>query len=326
MATGLRAVTVALLVTACATPQTDGLRANRGTLPESAEVADVAFFEQRTRESAPVALAMSLQWSGVELGPNDLVANVNAPGREGSVNAGLEATSRRHGRLAYPLKDLRALFVEVSAGRPVIVLLNLGLPWYPQRHYAVLIGYDTMRGTITLHSGATPRRMMPMETFERTWARGGFWALLILPPGDLPAIPDLDSYLDAVSALEQAGEFEAARRAYAAAVDGWPRSLEARMGLGNTLYALGRLEEANAVFRQATREHPRAADAYNGLAQALLGLGRLRRAEIAARRAVALDGRHQGIYRQTLDLILSLQRSGSSATGSATGNASQEIW
>ena len=52
---------------------------------------------------------------------------------------------------------------------------------------AVIVGYDLDADRIYLHSG--PEKAMPMgfETFERTWGRGGYWAMVVTTPQRIPA-------------------------------------------------------------------------------------------------------------------------------------------
>lgn len=294
---------MALALGACATPQTDGLRGSPGNVPPVAEIAKAPFYGQRTDQCGPAALAMVLTASGVKIRPDALVSEVYTPGRKGSLTVGLITATRRHDRLAYLVPDMRVMFREVAAGHPVAVLQNLALPWVPQWHYAVVVGYDLDRDTVTLNSGNTRRLKMTMETFERTWARGNYWALLVLKPGELPVMPDRGRYTKAVVGLEQAGQIEAARKAYLAGLRLWPDDLTLRMGLGNTLYAQGRLADAAAAFARAGHDHPDDADAFNNLAQVRLELGKVPAAERAARKAVRLGGPNTGTYLRTLAAI-----------------------
>ncbi len=295
---------LALLLAACATPQTDRLRGAPGDLPRASDIADAPFFAQNTRECGPAALAMALVASGRDASPDALVAEVYTPERGGTLPNDMIAGARRHGRLAYTVSDMNAVFREVNAGRPVVVLQNLALQMAPQWHFAVVIGYDLDRGTVTLHSGTTPRHVMAMETFERTWARGDHWGMLVLRPGEVPVSAERFRYVAAATGLERAAGAEAAHAAYEAGLALWPDDFTLRMGHGNTLYGLGRLEAAAAAFERAARDHPGEADAFNNLAHVRLGLGQLDAAEKAARRAVELGGRNAETYRGTLDSVL----------------------
>ncbi|MGH6918143.1 MAG: PA2778 family cysteine peptidase, partial [Geminicoccaceae bacterium] len=214
----LRSLAVAALglLAACATPQIPQL--GQVGLPARAEVASVPFHPQTENACGPAALAMVLGWSGVAARPEDVAGQVLTPGREGSLGHDLVAAARRANRLAVPVHGLEPLLAELAAGHPVLVLQNLGLDWYPQWHYAVAIGYDLEAGTLTLRSGQEAGQVMPLATFARTWQRAEQWALVVLPPDRLPATADATVVVQAAAGLEQAGRYEAAAAAYAAAL------------------------------------------------------------------------------------------------------------
>ena len=308
-------VAVALLALAgCATPQTDSVLHQRGALPPQVELRDVAFYPQAENECGPASLAMALDASGVKVTPDQLTPTVFTPGREGSLQTDMLAATRRHGRIAYPVKDLRALLTELAAGTPVVVFQNLGLSWYPQWHYAVAVGYDMDEKELILHSGQTARDRLPLSTFERTWERGGRWAIAVLPPDRLPATAQPLTYLTAVKGLEQAKQYTAAAEAYDTALKQWPDDLQALMGRGNVLYGLGRKNEAARAFREAADHHPDSAAAWNNLAHVLAELGQFNEAEKTARKAVEIGGPFGDTARRTLDEILA-RRTGVEASG-----------
>ena len=84
-------------------------------------------------------------------------------------------------------RDLPSLLGELAAGHPVMVLQNLGLDWYPQWHFAVAVGYDLSTNELALRSGEERRQLVSLDTFNRTWTRADHWALVVLPPDQLPA-------------------------------------------------------------------------------------------------------------------------------------------
>ena len=289
------------LLAGCATPQTDRLLGDAATgLPPRAEVADVPFFPQEEDYCGPAALATVLRWSGLPVTQAEVGARVFTPGREGTLRSDMVAAARRHGRLAVPVTRLADLTAELAAGHPVVVFQNLGLGWFPVWHYAVAVGYDLSSGDLLLRSGLEPRRVTPLRTFERTWARGDHWGLVVLPPGDLPAAADEIAVLRSAAGLEQAERRAEAAAAYAAIVERWPDSLEGWIGLGNAAYAAGDLAEAENVFRTAAARQPDAAAVWNNLAHVLGQQGRRAEAVAAAQRAVRLGGPNAPTYRTTL--------------------------
>lgn len=274
-------------------------------VPPSHELAAVPFFPQEAYQCGPAALAMALSSSGLPVKPEDLVEEVYTPSRKGSLQMAMIGACRRHGRLAYEITALDSIFPEIAAGHPVIILQNLGLSWYPLWHYAVVIGYDAAEGTVILRSGVTARKLMPFGVFEKTWARSNYWGLLVLQPTQLPAMAKEESYLAAVLGLEKARQFQASISGYTTAITRWPQSLPARMGLGNSYYAIGDLKGSERAFREAINLHPNAGAGYNNLAHVLLEQGRYSEALEAARKAVSLGGPLKATYEETFREIKS---------------------
>lgn len=299
----MRWLVLLALLTGCATaPQTRALLADgRGGLPATAELAQTPFFPQEDHQCGPAALATALAAAGMAAEPEAIVRQVYLPGRQGSLQVEMLASVRRQGAVPYVLApQLHALLAEVAAGTPVVVLQNLGLDALPVWHYAVVVGYDLGEGHLLLRSGREARQALGLTTFERTWARGGHWAFVALPPGRLPATGEADAYLAEVMRLEALGLSQAARAAYAAAQARWPDSLAAAVGLGNAAYAQDELAAAELAFLLAVRAHPDSVAALNNLAHVLARRGRLAEALAAARQAVALGGPYADEAQATL--------------------------
>lgn len=291
----------------CAAKQASALLRDRPLqLAPSSELAGVPFFPQRQYQCGPAALAMTLNWAGASMSPEQLAPEIFIPGKKGSLQVEMLAAARRHAMLAYALEPrLSDVLQEVDAGHPVIVFQNLGLDWYPVWHYAVVIGYSLDDKKIILHSGEEQGRTVSLSTFERTWVRGGSWAMLTLPPGQLPETAGEDRYLRAALALEQTDKLHAAVQAYEAALRRWPWSLAAQMGRGNSHYALGDLQNAEQAFLQATLDHPEVAAAFNNLAQTYSDQKRYQEALNAAQKAAILNPT-SSIFRKTLEQVQTL--------------------
>ena len=257
-------------------------------LPPAAAVEEVPFFAQDDYYCGPAALAMTLAWSGLEVTQDDLVPVVYTPGRQGTLQSDVLAGARRYGHLAVAVDNLPDLLAEVAAGHPVLVFQNLGLRALPQWHYAVVTGYDLETRAVRLHSGRTADLETRLSTFAWTWARGGNWALVVLPPERLAATAGERAALEAATALERADEATAAAAAYGAILSRWPASLPGWIGLGNAAYAAGDRARAIAAFRTATEHHPRAVAAWQNLAFVLAETGEAEAAAEARARAEAL--------------------------------------
>jgi tetratricopeptide (TPR) repeat protein len=200
--------------------------------------------------------------------------------------------------------SLSAIFTEVIAGHPVLVMQNLAINAFPQWHFAVVKGYDIDSESIVLNSGPFEDYIMPLSTFERTWARANFWAITVLPPESTPATAQPDSYLGSLWDYEQTVENEAlVRKAYDAAVRRWPGSAVLQIASGNFELGLSNYQAAIDFYERAIKLAPRAASAYNNLAYAYLGAGDYKASLDAAEQAVALGGDRAERYVTTLDEI-----------------------
>ena len=160
--------------------------------------------------------------------------------------------------MAIPTFGFADLTAEIAAGHPVIVFQNLGESFAPIWHYAVVTAYDLGRGNVTLHSGQLSRTTMSLAKFERTWAGGEGWAMVVLPPNTLPAVQDERAVLDAAAGLERAGQHQAAARAYRAGTQRWSGNWIWQFGLGNALYALGDRNGAEEAWKRSIRLEPTA--------------------------------------------------------------------
>jgi hypothetical protein len=272
-------------------------------VPGAYELENVPFYSQSAYQCGPATLAMVLTWNGLTVTPEALKTQVYTPARKGSLQIAMVGATRRHGKIAYEIKGPKSLFVELASGRPVIVLQNLGLSWLPVWHYAVVIGYDFSEEIVLLHSGVTERKVMSYFTFDKTWARSGYWGMIVLAPTEIPVLTTENKYLSAVLGLEKSHQYRAAVEGYQTALNRWPQSLTALMGLGNSFYKLGDLPSAENAFRNAADNHPRAGAAYNNLAQVLMEQGRNLEALEAARKAVSLGGPMRTEYESTLQEI-----------------------
>ena len=295
----------AVLVGGCtAAQQTRDLLDSPGDLPAKARVSGIPFFPQEKYYCGPAATAMVLAWSGLPVTQEDMAGQVYTPGREGTLQSDVIAAMRRNGRLAVPVGDLRELLGEIASGRPVLVFQNLALDFAPRWHYAVVTGYDLELGELLMNTGIWESRPVALRTFEHTWRRGGYWALVVLKPGDLPVAADEVEVLRAISGLERVSRPADAVIAYEAVLKRWPRSFAAWMGLGNARYALADYTAAEAAWRAATTaDTDNPAPAWNNLAYALKAQGRISEAMEAATRAIELGGPDEANYRATLDEI-----------------------
>lgn len=288
MATSARVLAVlciAALVSGCA--GFGGSRLDRYDQP--VELVDVPFHPQVTDQCGPAALATVLNYSGIEIGPDSLRSRIYIPGRQGSLQVELLAATRQHGRVPYPTDaSVGALIDELYAGRPVLILQNLGPRLAPVWHYAVVVGYLPERREFVLRSADRERHVLGARAFLGSWQRAGSWAFVALPPGSLPADGDADRYLAAAAAFESVAAPAAAAEVYRVAASRWPNEGIAWLGLGNASYTAGDLPGARKAYRHALDAEPGNLAALNNWSQVQAELG-CRDAAITAIEAALAD-------------------------------------
>jgi tetratricopeptide (TPR) repeat protein len=287
------AVSAAVATLACACAADPFSAVTQQTVPAAIELERTPFFPQQEYQCGPAALATVLVGSGVAVHPDELTPKVYLPGRLGSLQPELLAASREYGRIPYIIPpEFPALLAEVSRGRPVLVLQNLGVKRVPAWHYAVVVGFSRERGEVILRSGTDARRVTRAGVFANTWRRGGNWGVVALEPGELPATDDSAGYLRAIAAAEAAARADLSEPSYAAAVKRWPDSSLAWLGLGNSAYARGEPATAEQMYRRALQIDSGSAAALNNLASAVADLGRCGEARELLHTAMALPDLH----------------------------------
>ncbi|MDH5353747.1 MAG: PA2778 family cysteine peptidase [Gammaproteobacteria bacterium] len=292
---------------ACATPlQTLSLRQNPPDISLQRELVDTPFFPQTEYHCGPAALATVMQYFNVPVIPDELAPMIYTPGLQGALQVEMVAASRRFEML--PVQHdgkFESLLREIEAGNPVLVLQNLGLDSYPFWHYAVVVGYDIETQSIVLRSGTIKRLVRSFEVFERTWQRSGYWALIIVPPDQVPVTANAKSYLQAVLDLEQTGHVESANKAYGTATRHWPDNLLSYTGLGNTAYRLNNFAMSELAYQQGLTLSPQSHQLWNNLAYAQARLGKKDASMAAISRAIELAPDNQN-YQDSLSELKQL--------------------
>ncbi len=275
-----------LLLSACGPPQIH-VDADRPPV----ELTKVPFYPQEQYQCGPASLAAVLQWTGVRVTPEQLAPTLVIPDLKGSLQIEMLAQSRAQGRVPFALKgELRSIQAELAAGHPVIVLMNLAFAWKPLWHYAVVVGVDTTTQTVTLRSGQEQRQEINWALFERTWARGEHWAIVVLKPGVLPASADVAAVMNAAAPFEQIGNSKTTLAIYRSAAKRWPNEIAPQLGIANSFYAQGKLKSADQAFRNVIAKFPDDPVAYNNLALVLADRKRWKNAEAMVEKALVIGG------------------------------------
>ena len=282
---------VLLLTGGCATsPQTRQLLDEPPPVPPRVELTEVPFFPQQEYHCGPASLAAIINFHGGAVIPDQVAEQIYVPELQGSLQVEVVAATRQYDLLPVELDGrLESLLRELDAGNPVFVLQNLSIDLLPLWHYEIVIGYDLDTREMILRSGTSRRLTRSFATFEKTWQRAGYWALVPVPPERIPATASAASFLQTAIDMEQVGRTATARKAYRAAAARWPDNLLAHSGLGNTAYALGDYAAAEAAYRAALELAPGEAPIWNNLAYALAAQGRRTASLDAIRRALEIE-------------------------------------
>lgn len=275
----------ALLLGACARSP---VAVNTPDLPGRVELTEVPFFAQKDYQCGPAALATMLTHRGIEADPEQLVSRVYIPERKGSLQVEMVAAARAEGLLVYPLEPrLEALLAEVASGNPVLILQNLAFDRWPQWHFAVVVGYDLAQQQLVLRSGTSHRWISNFRQFDRSWAKGGRWAVVTVEADRLPATARELPWLAAASDLEMTGQDSMARMAYETAARRWAGGLS-WFAWGNSLYAQGDTEAAEGALRRSIDGDASLAASWFNLGHVLAERGCARQAAEAQACAVRL--------------------------------------
>lgn len=288
-----------------ATPQTDHLNHPLAwTGKRQLELHNLPLVLQEPDFCGPAALAMALQQAGVTATQDELAQKVFLPGRMGTLQTEMLAGPRHFGLIAYELDgNLITLLKSTEQGRSPIVLLNLGLSWAPQWHYALVMGYDLDHGDIILRSGSQARQSMPLRTFEYTWARSQHWSMVVTTPGSLPNEVDATHAEQAALGFEQINTPARGMLVWNSLIQRWPDRLLPQLALGNAYMNSHQWAEAARIFDAASQQF-NSAIAWNNLAQAQLHLGLKNQALTSAQRGLQVARTKEPRWIEALDRTL----------------------
>lgn len=224
-ACALAGLSLLLVLSGCqSTPQADKLRQEGLTsLPESHTIQSVPFFPQQQFYCGPTTLSEVFGYYGESTSPNDIAPKLFIPNKEGSLQLEMVSATRQFGFLPYTERGtLSSIMSLVKDDIPVVVFQNLSIQLFPQWHYAVVIGFDSDKGTVTLHTGLTPNHEMSLELFERTWGRGNYWYLAPVPPNVTSSEMRPFTYISAAYDMLKVGDKSRALAFLETASRTWP--------------------------------------------------------------------------------------------------------
>lgn len=246
------------------------------------ELVATPFFPQQAYQCGPAALNTVLVASGVDSSIDALVKAVYLPAKKGSLQAEMLAGARNKQRLPYRIDaSIAAIHAEIAAGRPVLILQNLGVKHIPRWHYAVVVGVDPAAREVFLRSGTDKRRTMRLKTFMRTWQRSDFWGFVALRPGQIPANANANQFARTVAAMDSVGQSAAARASWQTAIERWPDNALINFAVAGIAYSDGNYDHAIDLYRRIIAMDPQHFFAHNNLAMAMAQQGQFAEARAA---------------------------------------------
>ena len=270
----LLALTAFLSGCASMYPQSNLLLTKAPQVPSQAEITEAPFFAQTEYHCGPAALATILNHHDIAVSPEAIAPYVYAPGVKGSYQLELIAAARSYGLAVYPLESkLSTLIEEIASGNPILIMQNLGLPWSPVWHYAVVIGYDLNNQNFILRSGTEKRLLTRFTTFERTWTSANSWAVVIAPTDSTPKTALPHRWVKSLEDLQTMNHILETQVGYQAAKERWPDNLLVHLGMGNLLYEVKDYVGAKSAFASYVNLAPKNPIGWNNLAYSLGQLG-----------------------------------------------------
>lgn len=281
--------TAVLLFAGCASKNYDYLSTDK-SIVESKKLS-LAIYPQEEYFCGPSSMATLLNHQKIEFAYSDVIGSTFTPQLKGTLQVEMKATARRYGLIPYAINpNLASILSEVSTNRPVLVLLNLGLPAVPMWHYSVVTGFDKESKQVYLSETKTNPTRMSFYEFETFFERGGSWAIVALKPPLLPVASSETEMIKAIVDMAEVGYKDQAKQTATNYVKQHPLSFLGSMMLANILFDMKDYLNATAEYKRALGLKPNDAVVLNNLAQSLLQENKLHEAKLNALAAVNAGG------------------------------------
>jgi hypothetical protein len=118
---------IAATLCGCSALQRTQMPPRPENVPAGYELVGVPFYPQTAYQCGPSTLAMALTYRGLSVTPEELKSQVYTPSLKGSLQMDMVGATRRHGKIAYEITGPDAIFPEIAAGHPVIILLLMSV-------------------------------------------------------------------------------------------------------------------------------------------------------------------------------------------------------
>lgn len=219
-------------------------------------IADFPFVLQEENYCGPATLSMAFNYYGLEKDQEEISKDVFLKDNEGTYQTVMTQEIRKNGFFAINIKTYEEMVKEINNDSPVIVFHNLGFDWYPLWHYTVVYGHDLDNKVLYVHSGDEKAKKWDMDKFERSWKRGGYWAVVVNPVDKISVTGSEMEHMRSAAFIEAYHGAEKARIAYEKILEKWPESVMANIGLGNVYLKENKKEMALKFYLTAEKLDP----------------------------------------------------------------------
>jgi ABC-type bacteriocin/lantibiotic exporter with double-glycine peptidase domain len=141
-------------------------------------IRNVPFFPQEDYQCGPASLAGVFNYLGLRTTPGIIAQDIFSKSAGGTLTIDMVLYAREKGFSAVDysgsMNDLRE---KISAGSPLIVMVDYGFSVWQKNHFMVVTGYDD-KG-IVVNSGEEQGEFIGNDRFLRTWKKTGNWSLWI---------------------------------------------------------------------------------------------------------------------------------------------------
>jgi len=142
----------------------------------------VPFLPQEDDTCGPSSLATVLRFLGQDVSTAEILRETRTEGLKGTLITDLADAARRRGFAAEVADlDLSRLRERITAGVPVILLVDLGAWVWSRPHYLVAFGW--IPEGVVAHSGREQGKVIPFSTLDAQWAKMGRLALIVRRAG-----------------------------------------------------------------------------------------------------------------------------------------------
>ncbi|MDD2368414.1 MAG: tetratricopeptide repeat protein, partial [Sulfuricurvum sp.] len=156
---------------------------------------------------------------------------------------------------------------------------------------------------IIVHFSDQPNEAVSLATFAALWKRSGNWGVVLLPPGELPALVSSKTVLRSIYEFEKAGDRLGAIRAYQSALIRWPEDTDILFALANAEFNVSNFSEAEKNYRKLLALKPSHALALNNLSMLLCRSSRSDEALKLLDKAVTDDPKIQSLIKSSREEI-----------------------